>query len=377
MKNVAIIIPSYKKKLARNETISLCQCRKVLGNYDRYFLVPEDMKADYITDEIIVRIDGKHLSSRKQYSDYMLSENFYSLFSSYQYILIYQLDAFVFEDRLEYFCKLDYDYIGAEWLYGLECHTEHNNLWYWGNGGFSLRKVSAFSKWIAECRDVVDYARMLLPEDLAISIFGAETLKIAKRDVAMEFSYDMYPMECYRMNNNNLPFGCHAWTRFDVPFWKEIIDSYGYDVELKNVCDDETLLLCSGKERAEKMNRYFSKDKIHYCMSTLLSKWNDELFVFGAGQYGFSFVNMVKDTNIRIKAIIDNDPEKIGKKIEGKKIISLESALEYSNIPILITLANPQAVETLLINNGLKKGMDYALSSDLQNEMCRDEREKQ
>ena len=33
-------------------------------------------------------------------------------FLEYQYMLIYQLDAFVFEDKLDYFCELGYDYIG-------------------------------------------------------------------------------------------------------------------------------------------------------------------------------------------------------------------------------------------------------------------------
>jgi len=43
----------------------------------------------------------------------MMSPAFYDAFKAFDYILIYQLDAFVFRDELEYFCSLGYDYIGA------------------------------------------------------------------------------------------------------------------------------------------------------------------------------------------------------------------------------------------------------------------------
>lgn len=43
----------------------------------------------------------------------MLSAEFYDRFAAYEYVLIYQLDAFVFADRLAEFCQMGYDYIGA------------------------------------------------------------------------------------------------------------------------------------------------------------------------------------------------------------------------------------------------------------------------
>ena len=84
------------------------------------------------------------------------------MFLDSEYILIYQLDAFVFKDELKEWCQKGYDYIGAPWIATIE-----NTIWlkYFnivarkfrsknknnreqiffkvGNGGFSLRRTSS------------------------------------------------------------------------------------------------------------------------------------------------------------------------------------------------------------------------------------------
>ncbi len=42
----------------------------------------------------------------------MMDNTFYKQFLNYEYILIYQLDAFVFKDELNY-CSQGIDYVGA------------------------------------------------------------------------------------------------------------------------------------------------------------------------------------------------------------------------------------------------------------------------
>ena len=71
----------------------------------------------------------------------MLSSEFYRRFSKFEYILIYQLDAFVFKDQLNYWCKKGYDYIGAPWFEGFHLTKTGVNIIGVGNGGFSLRRV--------------------------------------------------------------------------------------------------------------------------------------------------------------------------------------------------------------------------------------------
>lgn len=268
-----------------------------------------------------------------------------------------------------FFCPLDYDYIGAEWLYGLECHVNDRYRWFFGNGGFSLRKVSSFINWISNNQNLVEYTKSFLLEDLVIAIYGKDCLRIADREVAMEFSFDIYPKECFGLMGKRLPFGCHAWHRFDPLFWQNIIENYGYRIDLVEA-NDETILLSSGKERFEKMEKFFDHKKIEECIKRLLPKFNGKINVFGAGLYGFSFVNMARDTNIYIESVLDNDIEKIGKNMEGIPIVSPEYVARDEESPILIALANPKPVEEQFRTMGLTKGVDYILSRDLQAEMC-------
>ena len=34
------------------------------------------------------------------------------------------------------------------------------------------------------------------------------------------------------MNQDRLPFGCHAWFRYDLEFWRPHIEAFGHDLEL-------------------------------------------------------------------------------------------------------------------------------------------------
>ncbi|MCR5302205.1 MAG: hypothetical protein K6E49_07160 [Lachnospiraceae bacterium] len=369
MNKVAVVIPSYKAELDNNEKVSLEQCRKILKNYDRFFLLPDGIEEQYVLDEKRIFVSPVFLSSRKEYSDFVLSEEFYDLFTDYEYILIYQLDSFVFFDKLDHFCSLGFDYIGGEWLYGLECHVQDGNHWFFGNGGFSLRKVSAFKKWIVEQRAAVDYGKMLVPEDLAIAIYGKDYLKIADRNVVKDFAFDIYPQECYMMNEKRLPFGCHGWHRFDPLFWKDIIEKCGYKVTLVDE-DADSELLNSGKERYEKFTRFFDVSKLESCIRRLLPSYSGKINVFGAGQFGFSFVNMAKRTSIDVNCILDNDEKKIGKSVEGIPIARAADVLKKDTLPILVAGLKTDAIESQLKQTGRIKGKDYILSRDLQLEMC-------
>lgn len=139
MKQVVVVIPVYTEDLTSFERVSLAQVRKVLGRYDICFMAPDRMRtfleghgarAEYWPDACF--------ADRRGYSKLLLTPEFYERFSTYEYLLLYQLDAFVFSDRLAEFCEMGYDYIGAPmpywsgWPYGL------NHV---GNGGLALRRI--------------------------------------------------------------------------------------------------------------------------------------------------------------------------------------------------------------------------------------------
>jgi hypothetical protein len=149
-----IVVPIYKKVLSDDETISLKQCFKILHRYPITFVTHRELDtAAYmqLADNTNVSpkfeyFDKEFFFTVNSYSRLLLSRNFYSRFATEDYIFIYQLDGFVFKDELEDWCKKGFDYVGAPWLihYGRGKYAKSNQLWKVGNGGVSLRKVSAF-----------------------------------------------------------------------------------------------------------------------------------------------------------------------------------------------------------------------------------------
>ena len=274
--NVLVVIPLYKARPDRFEEISLRQCARVLARkHPVCFIAPEGLDLscydDIFRDEAGIQPEKKYFPPRffkslSGYNQLMLTPLLYESVKEYDYILIYQTDAFVFHDSLDYFCSLGYDYIGAPWFvkfFGRDCGTRFAGA---GNGGFSLRRVSA-------CLDVLNYKGSFFParelfntnnsllikwkksdpekrktlkwsktidfftkinsstEDCfwALDVPAASLpFRVAPPEEAMRFSFEQKP-SLLRKRAGKLPFGCHAWQRYEFDqFWKPIIESYGY-----------------------------------------------------------------------------------------------------------------------------------------------------
>ncbi len=75
-----------------------------------------------------------------------------------------------------------------------------------------------------------------------------------------------------------------------------------------------------------------------------------EVFIIGAGSLGTALVNYAdfKDYGIDILALFDNDPNKIGKEIGGKRVVSLEklpNLISRINIKNIILTVPPQVAQ--------------------------------
>jgi len=112
----AIVIPAYKKEINFFERASLKQCIKIFKGYPLILIAPRSLDTGNYTRLFPFKIerfaDDSFLSVRS-YSRLLLSADFYSRFKSYSYILMYQPDAYVFRNELDYWCSQGYDYIGA------------------------------------------------------------------------------------------------------------------------------------------------------------------------------------------------------------------------------------------------------------------------
>ncbi|MVM35208.1 hypothetical protein GO755_34615 [Spirosoma sp. HMF4905] len=179
------------------------------------------------------------------------------------------MDAFVFRDELMEWCRKGYDYIGAPWLEGWSMATPTSPFIGVGNGGFSLRKISSLLKvsnsfsyifWPSELwkkfqavssRDkpaaLVDLAKNLTirnntfhwfndrakTEDVFWGMFVKRNFTwftIPDAEEATQFSIEAQPQRLHELNQHQLPFGCHAWWKYDLEFWRPFIREFGYDI---------------------------------------------------------------------------------------------------------------------------------------------------
>lgn len=224
-KDVAVVIPTHKQEMNELEKISYDRVKNVLKNYDIYFVLPQNIHMNDM-DINEKHFDSSNFAGEVSYNNFLMETELYETFIDYKYILIVQLDVFIFSDRLLEFANMGWDYIGAPWLSGIE--DGDNSVVYVGNGGLSLRNTEACIKAIndnIELRNTF-YGKH---EDAFFAI--CKNLKIPPLEIALDFAFETQIKRCFELNNNKLPFGCHAWEKYDLPTLKPYIESYGYIIK--------------------------------------------------------------------------------------------------------------------------------------------------
>lgn len=256
---VKVVIPIYKDHFGFLEEKSLLQCLSVLKEYPIVLMQPEGLNNTYITDKfpdlLVENFSKEYFENISGYNELLLSSSFYERFLDSEFILIYQLDAFVFKDTLKKWCEKGYDYIGAPWIatqynsigmkiFGAVASVveskkkkERKQIFYKaGNGGFSLRRVSSHYKIAKEQKTFIsdflnaDNKPIYATEDVFWSLKAPEFSKdfiIPDYKEALHFAIDRKPEIAFRIINNEMPFGCHGINKPKVvDFWKPILDNY-------------------------------------------------------------------------------------------------------------------------------------------------------
>lgn len=254
--NVVILIPIYKTFLSEFEQIALQQCVSVLGNYPIAFVAPkslnmENLKKTYNIHNVF-RFNDDYFKGLEGYNRLMLNHEFYECFLQYNYLLIYQLDAYVFSDKLQKWCSKGYDYIGAPWIPSmkynkwihrkelsisqffsriLSTYSTRSNYFQTGNGGFSLRKIDTFYQVaISNQKQISDFLKNSsyhYGEDIYWGIHAnrkKKQLHIPHYKDALSFAFENHPQLLYQYNHEQLPFGAHAWYKGkNLDFWEPFI----------------------------------------------------------------------------------------------------------------------------------------------------------
>lgn len=266
---MAVVVPMYRRSLSSDEEISCRHLLHYLDTYDRYLVSPQGLDIA-LNGFDMKRFSDDFFHSTATYSALLLSPEFYQAFAKYEYILIYQPDCLVFSDQLQEWCSKDLDYVGAPWFNADGADFVSDAAV--GNGGFSLRRVESFLRvidspgfaaeldkytdafWAAKPwpvqlvrmpyrlrrrlglflptkRDMLSKTGQVpagerLNEDCFWS-FKAEKywpdFKIASVADGLRFSFEMAPRRCLERTGGRLPFGCHAWAKYDREFWEPFL----------------------------------------------------------------------------------------------------------------------------------------------------------
>ena len=210
MKKCCIVIVTHKETLDDKDEISFKRCLEVFGGKrDVKLILPDNIATTYYEEYTnvleIVKVNNKWLSSSKEYNAMCCNQEFWNLFTDYEYVLTYQTDCWVFEDRLDYFMGLGYDWYGAPW--------PHNNDTV-GNGGLSLRKVSKMIEITSKYNFKGDSLEGA--EDTWFCQNNKEELNICDLDNACNFSMENIVRK-YLTKIKTIPMGLHG--SFTANLW--------------------------------------------------------------------------------------------------------------------------------------------------------------
>ncbi|MCM1450751.1 MAG: hypothetical protein NC102_00620 [Clostridium sp.] len=247
----AVAVPIYKPRIDDNERKSLSSICSALSGRDIYAVKPKGLDISQILAEFpslkVKEYAPEYFKGIKGYNRLMTSPDFYASFSDYDYMLVAQLDAYVFRDDLDRWMEKGYDYVGAPWLKKrVNCFPPMSwikKIEDWnrrrkglyskiglygkvGNGGLSLRKIESHRRVSEQKAGELAALNSIGPKGQPEDVFWArqESFAYPSAMEALDFAFDKYPALCHRLNGHRLPMGCHGWTsRKMLPFWRKML----------------------------------------------------------------------------------------------------------------------------------------------------------
>lgn len=265
----AVAVPVYKPELTAAERLSLDRLLDVLAGRALFLVGPEHLRP-WMADLCqrsgqglrYLSFEDRYFSGIAGYNELMLSKRFYEAFSGYSHVLIAQTDALVLSDRLDEWCARDFSYVGAPWFVGGSEPEHPLQFLAVGNGGFSLRRIADFLRVLAVPRRIPNFIksgsggggvaerlvrklkhewcfaynrRPFMPTSNEDAFWGllvpavCAFFRVPTPEEAIAFAFEAEPRVLYGLNGQQLPFGCHAWERFDKAFWQEVLPFLGRD----------------------------------------------------------------------------------------------------------------------------------------------------
>ena len=242
MKKCIIIIPTHTFDLKDYEVMSLKQILSFYQNkYDDIDIaitfpwnldIHELEKYNIDINSILSFQQNLYwFENEHQYNRLCIHNDLYSIWKNdYEYMLIYQLDSFMFKDELYYWCNKGYDYIGGyDYLDNYNYNNlDDNKLYFTLNGGFSLRKISKFNEITKDNNLMNELDETYFWEDRVFTHKIYKNKLTIKLEDLFKFSIDIriYQSNYFNLIYPDLPFGCHRFhiSKFVYNLCKENIN---------------------------------------------------------------------------------------------------------------------------------------------------------
>ncbi len=266
-----VIVPTHLARPTPVEIVSLRQCGKILGQRDIVIVAPSSLDLgayrEFLPGASEMRVEPHWMSSIQAYNRMMISPVIVSQLEGYTHMLLHEPDAIVFRDELDYWCRQTQDYIGAVWFEGFADATPDAPVIGVGNSGFSLHRLDALrrlvtsrQRWYPYRQAAKDLVRGLQGNGnrmrLGLKALGQAgqlrgawqlyeghcdafwsnlvpqldaEFKIARVEDAVRFSWEVRPARCLQMTGGKLPFGIHAWAKYDLEFLVPYLVDAGVD----------------------------------------------------------------------------------------------------------------------------------------------------
>ena len=236
----------YRAVMSAAEELSFQQCLQVLGHHPIVVIKPRWLSLSHLLQQhaslSFQDFDDRYFESIAGYNQLLTSVPFYRAFSQYEFMLIHQLDAYIFRDELLKWCGSGFDYIGAPHLsmehWRIRNKPLRNNLVEEQrvllNGGLSLRRIRSCIK-LLQWYDAF-HPRWKGNEDMLFSLHATRIryfkymFRLPTWRQALAFAFEQHPAVCFAINQQNLPFGCHAWEKYNPSFWKQHIQPLSQQV---------------------------------------------------------------------------------------------------------------------------------------------------
>ena len=254
---VIVVIPAYKPEFDEDEEACVRRFVSVFSGRDLVFTLPEGLDSSYYTKCFPSigqrRFPAKFFRGIKGYNKLLLSDEYYAAFDRYEYMLIAQPDATVWqdEDRLDEFADMGFDYFGAPWEparriwewtfpkkegfpgFRIRCCKGKNDGIVMGNGGFSLRHIAHCRELIREFRHRKIYWFWKRNEDIFFGVFGRDSRRgFAPADLSAgrAFAAEYHLRE--RIESGDIPYAVHGWKK-DFADYKDMqafLREYGIEI---------------------------------------------------------------------------------------------------------------------------------------------------